>query len=158
MIFLLLCLIYFTQDDNFQVHPCCCIISLFLMAGQYSIVYRYYIFLTHPYVDGHWGGFHVLATVKWTLVWCIYPYGWCFPLDMCPGVGLQGRMVVLFLIFFRTLHTVLPSGCTNLHSRQQHRRVPFPLRVFLMIGMRMNVLSKYHSILWFPFSEVVISS
>ena len=33
----------------------------------------------------------------------------------CPGVGLLDHMVVLFLVFFRNSHTVLHSGCINLH-------------------------------------------
>ena len=42
MMFVFLCLTYFTQYDNLQVHPCCCkwhyFILLFYMAEQYSIV------------------------------------------------------------------------------------------------------------------------
>ena len=43
MIFLFLCLIYFTQYDNLQVHPCCCkwLISFFLITEYWSIVYIY---------------------------------------------------------------------------------------------------------------------
>ena len=33
--------------------------------------------------------------------------------DLCPGVGLLDHMAILFLLFFRNLHTVFRSGYTN---------------------------------------------
>ena len=70
----------------------------------------------------------------------MYPFRPCFPPDIYPGMGLQGHMVALFLVFLRSLHTVFHSGCTNLHSHQQCRTIvfsPHPLQHLLFVDFFM---------------------
>ena len=104
-------------------------ISLFLWLNS-TPLYIYHVIFIHWSLDRHLGYFYILAIINSATMNIVVHVS--FQINMftffgyIPRTGIAGSYDnFIFLFFWGNLCTVFHSGCTKLHSQQQHTKVPF---------------------------------
>ena len=106
-----------------------------------------HIFFIHSSIDGHLGCFYILAVVNVMnmevhvsfLIIVLSGY-----MDRNRIAGSPSNSIFSCL---RNFHTIFCSGCTNLHSHIQSRKVPispYPIQHFLFVDLVVVVQSLSH--------------